>query len=372
MTGKRLLIPFFSILFFAAAILSQVPVGTPPPLVVHDDEVIKINSRLIMIPVSVTDGNGQPVKGLFAGNFIINEENRRQEIADVSAAENVPLEIALLFDISGSTDPMFKFEQETAAAFLREIMRPQDRATIFTIGETPTLVQNRNISYVSVETIQSLKPTRNQTAFFDTVFSAADYLETNAPPKTRKVIITISDGEDNASDGIRKGYSAAYFAVSKELNTLTTARHAQLLSDKRTEVRVTEQNRTLKKLHDADTVFYSINPAGSSYKLNKISQGGQSNMERFANETGGTAFLPSFLPVDLKSEFQTSANKAENVRMLETIFRNLANELQAQYLVQYYSDGEFEMGKQVNVDVKVNLILPQGVKIHARQGYFVK
>ena len=95
-------------------------------------------------------------------------------------------------------------------------------------------------------------------------------------------------------------------------------------------------------------------------------------MERFADETGGTAFLPSFLPVDLKSEFQTAANRSENIRMLETIFRQLSNELQAQYLVQYYSDGEFELGKQVNVDVKVNLNLPQGVKVHARQGYFVK
>ena len=78
-----------------------------------------------------------------------------QEIAEVGDAEKVPLEIAILFDISGTTNPMFEFEQETAAKFLREVMRPEDRATIFTIGEDPIMVQSRDTAEKSAISIKN-------------------------------------------------------------------------------------------------------------------------------------------------------------------------------------------------------------------------
>ena len=141
------------ILGMFASTFGQNPKPTPPPLVIESDEEINIDSRLVIVPVSVTDGNGQPVKGLVTDSFTIHENKRLQEVVEVTDAEKVPLEIALLFDISGSTDPMFKFEQETAAKFLQDVMRPVDRATIFTIGERPRLLQSRNVAYQSIETI---------------------------------------------------------------------------------------------------------------------------------------------------------------------------------------------------------------------------
>lgn len=352
--------------------IAQTVIPTPPPLIENDDEVLTIESRLIIVPVSVTDGNGNPVKGLVKENFRIKEENKFQEIAEVSSAEKVPLEIAILFDVSASTDPMFKFEQETAAKFLQDVMRPVDRATIFTIGEMPVLLQNRNVAYRSIETIKNIQPTKQYTAFYDTVTAAADYLQQNAPPKSRKVIIAITDGEDTNSIGVKIGFSQVYAAIDKKKNSITTKELRELLVEKRNEIRLREQNKTLNKIQNADTVFYSVNPAGSSYKLNKISQFGQSNMQKFADETGGTAFLPKFLPIDLKSNYENSANLKENTKTLETIFRQLASELQAQYLLQYYSNGEFPKNQFVNLKVDVNLNLPQGVKVRARQGYFVK
>jgi predicted mannosyl-3-phosphoglycerate phosphatase (HAD superfamily) len=117
-------------------------------------------------------------------------------------------------------------------------------------------------------------------------------------------------------------------------------------------------------------VFYSINPAGSSYKLNKISVAGQDNMEKFASETGGVAFLPKFLPIDLKSNYESNANLMANTNTLEVIFRQLANELQAQYLVQYYSDGDYQLNDYVNLDVTLGG--GKNFRVRARQGYFVK
>ena len=61
------------------------------------------------------------------------------------------------------------------------------------------------------------------------------------------------------------------------------------------------QTKVLRDLQNADTVFYSINPAGNSFRLNKISTRAQNGMQKFADDTGGTAFLPNFLPVNLKN-----------------------------------------------------------------------
>ncbi len=372
MKYKPLFVPFLSILFLSSIAFSQTPVGTPPPMVVEDKEVLKIESNLIMIPVSVTDGNGNPVKGLGRESFVIKEENRIQEISDVAPADKVPLEIALLFDVSASTDPMFEFERETAAKFLQQVMRPEDRATIFTIGETPVMVQSRNIAFRSIETIQKIKPTMQFTAFYDTVKAAAKHLLLNAPPKSRKVVIAITDGEDTSSIGVKQGFSEIYEALSKRSEPLEPSERRKLFVEKRNEIRIREQTSVLLDLQNADAVFYSVNPAGGSIGLNTISQFGQSNMLRFANETGGAAFLPNFLPVKLPSEFASENNKQKNIQMLKKIFDALRNELQAQYLVQYYSDGEYPARKFVPVDVKVNLNLPQGLKVRSRKGYFVK
>lgn len=352
--------------------VAQTPKGTPPPLTIESDDVIKIDSRLVIVPVSVTDGNGMPVRGLGQEHFTIRENSRVQKVVEVSDAEKAPLEIALLFDISGSTDPMFKFEQETAAKFLQDVMRPEDRATIFTIGASPVLLQTRSIAYESIETIKGLQPTKQYTAFYDTVMAAANYLRANADPKSRKVVIAITDGEDTNSEGIRRGFAKVYADLGKQINTITTKELRALLAENRNAIRIKEQDKTLQKLQNADTVFYSVNPAGSSYKLNKISQFGQENMARFAVETGGAAYLPKFLPVDLKSSYENNYNLQLNTETLTQIFAQLKNELQAQYLVQYYSDGDYPENKYVNVELGVNLNLPQGISVRSRKGYFVK
>ncbi len=54
------------------------------------------------MPVSVTDARGEPVRGLTAADFRIEERGRRQEIAALGDPDDVPFELALLLDVSGS------------------------------------------------------------------------------------------------------------------------------------------------------------------------------------------------------------------------------------------------------------------------------
>jgi Ca-activated chloride channel family protein len=361
-------LPHIAALLIAFVIASNAQTTTPTPR--PEDVEIKIESRLVVIPVSVTDAGGNPVTNLGKTDFTVMEEGRRQEVDNVGNADVVPLEIALLFDVSASTDAMFKFQQETAAKFLQDVLKPTDRATVFTIGAEPILVAPRAAGDVAITSVRNITPTKQFTAFYDSVAAAAEYLAKNAPSGTRRVIVVISDGEDTNSTRVARAIQDGYRRAGEKINTLDNKSLYQLTVNNRNEASLKERVRIGKALQDGDTVFYSINPAGSSYQLNQMSMFGQDNMERFAMETGGTAFLPKFLPIDTKDTLMNSGNMKRNAATLETIFRQLANELRAQYLVQYYSDSEFPEGRFVRLSVALKN--PAANKLRARQGYYVK
>jgi len=363
---------FLFLFLFYSAPLAQTPTPLPvaTPKISEEEQVVKVDSRLVVVPVSVTDAKGEPILGLKAQDFRIIEESRSQVVENVGNAENVPLEIALLFDVSATTSSMFKFQQETAAKFLREVLRPVDRAVIYTVGDKPRLVNPRDTADASISAMRLIIPTKQSTAFFDSVSAAAEYLQKNAPSGTRRVVVVISDGEDTNSARIAKAIQSGYAKAGENINKLDNKSLYDLTVRNRNDASVKERALVGKSLQDADMVFYSINPAGSSYQLNKISVYGQENMQQFADQTGGTAFLPRFLPVDVKDSLQNTGNMRKNQEVLETIFRQLASELRAQYLVQYYSDAEFPNNKFVKLDV--GLQNPANLKVRARRGYYVK
>jgi VWFA-related protein len=364
---KRLVYGILLLTAMSVYAIAQTPTPTP---VVDDDEPIRVSSRLIIVPVSVTDASGQPVLGLTANDFVLSEEGRAQAIEKVSDADKVPLEIAILFDVSASTDSMFQFEQETAAQFLRDVMRPEDHATIFTIGERPLLIQSRADSARSSVSIKSIVPMNKFTAFYDTVRAAVEHLDKNAPAGTRKVVVVISDGEDTNSDAIRDAIGDGYKKLGKKLDSMSGKELHEYTIKTRDAASVREQSRVVKSLQNADAVFYSVNPAGNSYQLNRMSQFGQANLQKFADQTGGSAFLPKFQPIGLKDSVVNSYNLKKNQEILRLIFRQLANELRAQYLVQYYSEADFEVNRYVNL--KVGLKSGANLRVRAREGYFVK
>lgn len=365
MLKRSLVIPTL-VAAFAFSTLGQKP--TPTPRIDDPNDVIKVSSRLIMIPASVTDPSGNAVQGLTAKDFKITEEGRSQAIETVSPGEKVPLEIALLFDISASTDAMFDYELDTATRFLQGVMRPEDRASVFAIGENPVMVHTRsNVSEASAA-IKTLQPTKGYTAFYDTVRMAADYLIRNAPERSRRVILVISDGEDTNSTRVAKAIQDGYRKI--DVNKIDDKTRYQLTVKSSLDASIAERQNVLRLLQNADTVFYSINPAGNSYQLNKISIFGQENMQKFAEDTGGTAFAPKFRSMDAKLSYDKATNIRMNGELLDTIFRQLANELRSQYLVQYYSESDYPSGKYIKLDVGVPT--RPGVKIRARQGYYAK
>lgn len=356
---------------FAISALAQVPAPSPKatPKAV-DDDIIRVESKLVVVPVSVTDSKGQPVLGLKAADFLLSEESHPQTIDKVGTADKVPLEIALLFDVSASTDAMFRFQQETAAKFLRDVLKSEDRATIYTIGQKPILVQARDVAERSIASVMTISATKGATAFFDTVSAAAKQLRLYSPQGTRKVVIVISDGEDNFSEGLQMTQRVHESNIAAGKPDPEYKKVGKVLALAQQQTKMGERRKVLRQLQDADTVFYSINPAGSSFQLNNMSVFGQDNMQNFADETGGTAFLPRFQPIDTKDQYQNGNNTRKNTEILDRIFRQLANELRSQYLIQYYSESEFPLNKYVKLDVGV--ANRADTRIRARQGYYVK
>ncbi|HZH33418.1 MAG TPA: VWA domain-containing protein [Pyrinomonadaceae bacterium] len=363
---KNIFVIFVIGLFLAVSAKAQQPTPTPAPKeeVVDDTEVLRVTSNLVAVPVSVTNANGEPVKGLTATDFRLDEEGRLQKIEEIGSADQVPLEIALLFDVSSSVNKIFELQKEAAARFLQNVMKPEDRATIFLISNTPMQGQARQTAEITATKVRAIAPASvsTATAFYDTVTAAVQFLNKNAPARSRRVVLVLSDGEDNNSALTRKSETASI--LGRQINTLTQKdlnQRAALTAKAHT----AGQAKVLRDLQNGDTVFYSINPSGPSVRLNIASQRAQTGMQKFADETGGTAFLPQFV-----SATETSYFTQRNTETLERIFRQISAELRAQYLLQYYSEGEFPTGRYVKL--KVGLVNRPNLRIRARSGYFAK
>jgi len=334
------------------------PKPTPSPqnpIESGDDEVVRVNSNLVVVPVSVTDAAGNPVQNLKASDFRLQEAGKEQEIARVGDPEQVPLDIAILFDLSSSVSSRFAFQQQAASRFLKEVLRPSDTATVYAIDKTPRLVQAKGPVDSAINTLMSFHAATEATptAFYDTVTAAAKYLAENAPKEHRRVILVISDGDDNFSTGIRDAEISNY----QNSHGDGTVKNPANMTRGETRIALNELHRrsqqdVQKNVQRADTVFYSINPSGESIRLNVVSTRAEDGMKVIADATGGTAFVPN------------------TDQDLEKVFRQIAAELHAQYLLQYYSSDESPTGKFI--PIKVTLPSQAQYGIRARQGYYAK
>jgi Ca-activated chloride channel family protein len=326
------------------------PTPTPTPPEKEVIEVIRTNSNLVMVPVSVTDQTGTAVQGLTKTDFRLEEEGKPQEISGISDPEQVPLAIALLFDISSSTSQkgFFASQQKAAATFLKLVMKPADKAAIFTITDQATMVQplaSAETSAAKMLTIPAAT-TPVPTAFYDTVSAAAKYLMASAPSNYRRVIVVLSDGDDNFSEIIRELSIAEARAVQNGKQPFAGTR-AGLQQRHAVAVAAVE-----KSVQQADVIFYSVNPGGPSVKLNQIAMRAERGMESIAEKTGGTAFVP------------------DSDQDLERVFRQVAAELRGQYLLQYYANADAPPGQFRKIEVAVPA--RNDVRVRARQGYYAK
>ncbi|CAN5536155.1 hypothetical protein BH18ACI1_BH18ACI1_02060 [soil metagenome] len=160
----------------------------------NDDEVINIESSIVILNATISDSRGKTVAGLKQPQFKIFEDRKEQKIEFFEAAET-PFAAVILLDTSGSMEKHISMARSAAINFL-DGLRPNDGAAIYNFDSKISLVQDFSNSRDISERIFDLKAD-GYTALNDAIYKATQELAKR--PEKRKAIIVLSDGADNKS-----------------------------------------------------------------------------------------------------------------------------------------------------------------------------
>lgn len=302
-----------------------VPKATPTPAPpdtaageeIDVEDVVRVTSNLVTVPASVVDGQGRAVTDLRLEDFELRVDGQPRPITELSRAE-VPVNLALLFDNSQSLSAAREFEKQAAVKFFRSVIRPIDKAAIYSVSTDVALVQplTNNVPAL-VRTVQHFGKPEGATRLLDAIAEAASYLR---PYPGRKVIIIVSDGEDTLSD---LGF-----------------------------------DETLRKTLAADCQVYAVQTkqieyvmlTGEKSNANLQALAAERRMLDLATHTGGAVYTP----------MQTSD--------LDRAFAQISADLAQQYILSYYPADEHSDGRFRTLSVRVQT--RQNMRVRARRGYY--
>ncbi len=162
--------------------------------------VIRVDTRLINVPVNVVDEHGVAVPGLVQDDFTVKEDGRTQKIAIFEREASTPLSIVMAIDTSGSVFTQFKTEREAARRFADEILRPEDEMDLIAFSyESAEIVPYTSDAHRIDDGLKRLVK-GDDTALYDAVYVASQRLTEAKPDATRRrVMVLISDGGDNTT-----------------------------------------------------------------------------------------------------------------------------------------------------------------------------
>jgi Ca-activated chloride channel family protein len=167
-------------------------VATPPA---SETNTLRVSVDVVLVPVTVTDADNHPVTTLTKQNFALYEEGKRQEIR-YFAAEESPLSIAILFDVSKSMRGKIDTERAALVEFFNNA-NPDDEYFAITFSDRPRLIANSTHSIDALQSKLLATEPGGPTAMLDAINLAESKLRTAR--YERKAIVIFSDGGDNAS-----------------------------------------------------------------------------------------------------------------------------------------------------------------------------
>ena len=272
---------------------------------------LKVDVELVLVPVTVTDGESRYVSGLEPGNFQLWEDNVEQEILHAST-EDVPISVGIILDVSGSMKDKLGVARSAATTFLRTVMNRDDEFFFLDFADRPRVAVDFTTEIPRIsEDLLGVSP-KGRTALYDAVYVGLDKLRDAAHAK--KVLLLITDGEDN-----RSRYT---FSNIREY--------------------VKEQ----------DVQIYAIgivDPWSSPLAADGV---GRDLIEKLTELTGGQSFFP------------------DSVHELEDIGFKIGVEIKNQYLIAYRSSNSRADGKWRKLRVRAHAKATGNLHVHARSGYY--
>lgn len=307
---------------------SQTATKDPEVLSDSEDEVVKVETNLITIPVSVFDRNGLYIPDLSKDNFQIFEDGVEQTIEFFATTEN-PFTVVLLIDTSPSTE--FKIEeiQQAAIAFVNQL-KPQDAvmviefdANVHVLTEATT---DRNLIFKGIRKADF----GGGTSLYDAVdFSLRKRL--NKIPG-RKAIVLFTDGVDTTSTKV--GYDSSLREAEEADATIFPIYYNTFFDQQR-------QNRGI--FSPFPTIIRGN--TRQEYAL------GRQYLKDLADSTGGRVFNADNSPGGLTRTFES-----------------IAEELRRQYSIGYIPQEVGQTGQRKQIKVRVNR---PNLIIRARDSYIV-
>jgi Ca-activated chloride channel homolog len=301
---------------------SRAPINPPKPAASAEPGTPLFTSdvRMVNVAVAVSDGEGRHVAGLKPEDFQVLEDGAPQKPA-IAGSEEVPFNLAILLDLSGSTLRNRPAMKEAARRFV-EIARPQDRVAVYALASDLFHVVSRLTADRAplLATIEAIPEVSGGSPLYDTVVLAyaEEFLQR---PEERNALIVISDGVDNQIQGV-----------------LTPSK----VSFRKLQRAAAEMNALIYPVYlDPFTVEPPPRWALSA----------RSALEKLAGATGGRLFRTS------------------SIHDLDPVYPQVAEELRSVYTVAYYPANQKFDGKWRRVVVRVNR---PGAKVRTRSGYFAR
>jgi len=257
-----------------------------------------------------TDHHGKFVRNLNQGDFnILDDHQPPQSIVNFRRETDLPLELGLLVDTSGSVHSRFDFEQEAAVSFLQHTLRANfDKAFVMGFSSHSQVTQDFTDSVRLLETAVRSLHNGGGTALYDAIYRACreKLSKDRGDHPVRRAIIVISDGEDNQSE------------VSRAL--------------------------AIEMAQRAEVIVYAISTDDSGLILR-----GDKALQQLADATGGRAFFP-FKMKDIKNSFAA-----------------IEDELRSQYVVSYRPANFDADGRYRSIEITA---LKKDLQVRARKGYY--
>jgi len=289
--------------------------------------------NLVDVLFTVLNRRNKLVPDLAENDFKIWDDKSPQAIRYFSRQTDLPLRIGLLMDTSNSIRDRLKFEQDALVSFLFSVLRHnKDQAFVMTFDDEPAVLQafTDDAGRLRDEIVKTRAG--GGTAVYDAIYTACQK-ELSHPPRppgdqpdvVRRVMILISDGDDNLSNHTRAEAIEMAQRYSVVIYTISTSTQWIQLSQ--------------------------TNPDKSANRKTHLTEGDKI-LQDVAEETGGRAFFPY------------------HVDDLDQSFQDIGDELRNQYSIAYIPNNYQLDGKYHRIRIEV----PdhKGYQVRARRGYFAK
>jgi VWFA-related protein len=325
-------------------------VAQPTPEEVDEDDVVRVDTTLVTVPVSVLDRQGRFIPNLKREDFTISENGVEQSIAYFEPAEK-PFTVALLLDTSASTHFHLSEIREAAIEFAKQL-RPQDRVLVVSFNDEVLLLTEATNDLNLIESVIEVNAnTGSSTRLYDAV--ALTIQERLNKIKGRKAIVLFTDGVDTSSQ------QATYQSTLKEVEELDALIYP-IQYDTSDYIRAMQGAGAVTVVTTRRGIFgtstsqqtYSV-PVNGGVPLPGTSKADYDRADQYlhglADKTGGRLY------------------QANNTAQLAEAFTRISEELRRQYTLGYYPKSSSAAdGNRRQIRVHVN---KPDVAVKARDSY---